>query len=493
MGGAQDTLAFATRGLCLDVSRSRVPTMEQLFKVVDLVADHRGNHLQLYIEHAFRYPGHEAVSDGASPITPGELTRLHAYGAEKGVTLAANQNCLGHMERWLSDARYAHLAETHEPFEFDGIVRQGPFSLCPTDPAALELVCELVEVQLSCIKGGMINIGCDEAFDVGTGRSKEAVAERGYASVYGPFVGAVATHVRRCSGRAAFWADIAARYPDAFDHIPSDAVALVWGYEPDAPFASMIETCRAGGREVWVCPGTSAWRSLIGRTSERKKNLARAVREGLDGGATGLMICEWGDAGHLQPWPVAARAIAEALDAAWTGEVDESPAPPNAATTNPPAFLDQLGDADLELRSAMRDAGDGPPLVNAGALFTALWPAREGYAFPKNPALWKRASDRLAELARAIPGGPLVHDQLDWAIRLATFAAETGAWLHAGEPEPGDWRQRLSRIEADHRRLWRVDSRPGGLDESIKSFVDLRAGLEAVSRGHAPPEQESRA
>ena len=483
--------AFATRGLCLDVSRSRVPTMEHLYTVVDLVAAHRGNHLQLYIEHAFRYPGHEAVSDGCSPITPGEFSSLYEYASDKGVTLAANQNCLGHMTRWLEHPRYRHLAETHGPFKFGDLDRQGPFSLCPTDPAALELVCELIETQLLCIKGGLVNIGCDEAFDVGTGRSAEAVAAKGYARVYGEYVGAVVSHVQRSGGRAAFWADGVVRFPEALKHIPADAIALVWGYEPDAPFASMIETCRADGREVWVCPGTSAWRSLIGRTSERRANLARAVQDGLAAGATGLMICEWGDCGHLQQWPIAEHAIAEALDAAWAGEVDDVVAPPRAWDHELPAFLDQLGDADLELRAAMRTLGESPSLLNAGALFTALWPARGGYASPTDLALWKRASKRLSELARAIPGGPLVSDELERTIRFAALASEIGAWMHAGGPEPRHWRERLARIEGDHRRLWRVRSRRGGVDESCRAFASLRACLEAVARGDTLDQQES--
>jgi hexosaminidase len=490
VGARANTPAFATRGLCLDVSRSRVPTMEQLYAVVDLVAAHRGNHLQLYIEHAFRYPGHEVVSDGSSPVTPGELARLSNYARDRGVTLPANQNCLGHMERWLRYERYGQLAETHGPFKFGDLDRDGPFSLCPTDPAALELVHELIETQLSCVKGGLINIGCDEAFDVGSGCSAEAVAANGYARVFGEYVGAVVSHVMRCGGRAAFWADGVVRYPEAMAYIDTDAIALVWGYEPDTPFASMIETCRANGREVWVCPGTSAWRSLIGRTSERRKNLARAVCDGLAAGATGLLVCDWGDCGHLQQWPVAEHAISEALDAAWTGEVDEVLAPPEPAATDLPAFLDQLGDADLDLRTAMRNTANAPPLVNAGALFTTLWPARDGYAFPADSALWKLVRDRLAELARGIPGGLLVRDELDWTIRLATFAAEIGAWMHANEPEPDRWRERLASIEVDHRRLWRVRSRRGGLDESCQAFASLRARLEAVARGHTLDGQE---
>jgi len=467
------TPAFAHRGVMLDVSRSRVPTMRELMRVVEFLASVRANHLQLYIEHAFRYDGHEEVSDGAGPITPEELTRLSAFAAERGVTVAANQNCLGHMSRWLRHARYADSAETHGAWKFLDMDRSGPFSLCPGDAGSLGLVRDLLGQQLACVGGAdgggrLVNIGCDEAFDIGQGRSAAAARERGIAAVYGEYVGRVCGIAADLGGRPMFWADMAVRHPEALRHIPPEAIALVWGYEPDADFAGGCRACGESGREVWVCPGTSSWRSLIGRSSERRANLASAVEGGLEAGATGLMVCDWGDCGHLQQWPVAEHAIAEAMEAAWTGEV---PAPRCA-------WLDALGDADLGLRRAMRTPGDGsPPLVNAGAIFTALWPARAGYGFPADARLWHDARDRLAGLADSIPGGPLMRDELEHTLRFAVLGAQIGAWRNAGAAEPEHWRARLDAIEADHRRLWLVRSRPGGLEESCAQFRDLRARL----------------
>jgi hypothetical protein len=476
----------------LDISRTRVPTVAHLRAVVDLLASCRANHLQLYTEHAFAYRGHKDVWRGADPVTPAELADLSAYAAARGVAVAGNQNCLGHMTRWLERPRYAPLAETHGRWDFLGMERTGPFSLCPADPGSLALAADLIGQQMACLSpagGGeagrgsppLFNIGCDEAFDIGRGRSAAAVAERGMASVYGEYVAGLCGAVAGHGGRPMFWADIALRHPGALGRIPAGAVALVWGYEPDADFAGWCRACREGGRSVWVCPGTSSWRSLTGRTSERRANLAAAVRGGLEAGAEGLMICDWGDCGHLQQWPVAGHAIVEAMEAAWTGTVGGGPAGGGGAAG---AWLDELGDADLSLRRAMRAPPAGaPPLVNAGALFTALWPARPGYAFPADPRLWGQARARLDALAADVPGDGLAADELAHTVRLAGLAAEVGAWLHAGGPEPRAWRARLGAIGADHRRLWTARSRPGGLDESGRVFGLLRGRLGAGSLG----------
>src|SRR5437879_309045 len=60
----EDAPAFPIRGVMLDISRDRVPTMAELRKTVDLLAALKFNHLQLYTEHTFAYRGHEEVWRG---------------------------------------------------------------------------------------------------------------------------------------------------------------------------------------------------------------------------------------------------------------------------------------------------------------------------------------------------------------------------------------------------------------------------------------------
>jgi len=106
-----DAPALGRRGLMLDVSRDRVPTQASLFALVEQMAALKLNVLQLYTEHSFAYPGHEAVWRDASPLTPDEVRALDAFCAERGVELVPNQNSFGHMERWLRHPEYRALGE----------------------------------------------------------------------------------------------------------------------------------------------------------------------------------------------------------------------------------------------------------------------------------------------------------------------------------------------------------------------------------------------
>ncbi|MCA9298502.1 MAG: family 20 glycosylhydrolase, partial [Phycisphaerales bacterium] len=346
----EDAPAFAVRGVMLDVSRDRIPTMEELLDLVDRFAALKINHLQLYTEHTFAYAGHEDVWRGWSPMTPDEIRSLDAHCSSKGIELAANQNCFGHLSSWLRHDRYAHVAETHGTWMFDIFERSGPFSLCPTDERSLEFVRGLLDQLLPCFTSRLVNIGCDETFDVGQGRAKAIVERDGRAAVHARFVNQIARDVLERGGVPMFWADIALSAPEVMDTLPPELISLAWGYEPEAPFAEWARVHEEMGRPFWVCPGTSSWRSFTGRTTERTGNLEAAAG---CRGADGFLVTDWGDVGHQQTRPIGLHGIAHGASLAWNPD-----APFDASASSFVAFgdaavgpwLEVLGDVDLPIR-----------------------------------------------------------------------------------------------------------------------------------------------
>ncbi len=71
------------RGVMLDISRDKVPTMATLEAVIDRLASLKVNQVQLYSEHTFAYRNHPEVHAAASPSTrrrSGSSTRSAAPG-----------------------------------------------------------------------------------------------------------------------------------------------------------------------------------------------------------------------------------------------------------------------------------------------------------------------------------------------------------------------------------------------------------------------------
>ena len=151
-GEIADHPDFPVRGVMLDVSRDKVPTLESLCALVDQLAEWKINHLELYTEHTFAYRKHREVWAQASPLTGEEVMRLDAHCRTRFVELVPNQNSFGHLHRWLELPGYIHLAECPEGFEFPwGGRHDGPFSLDPTNPQSLALLAELFAEGVSII------------------------------------------------------------------------------------------------------------------------------------------------------------------------------------------------------------------------------------------------------------------------------------------------------------------------------------------------------
>jgi hexosaminidase len=503
----EDWPSFATRGVMLDVSRDRVPTMQSLRALMGPLAALKINHLQLYTEHTFAYTGHETAWRGWSPLTPDEVRELDECCRAYGIELSANQNCFGHLAKWLNHPKYQHLAETTDDWVFqnetEAFPRSGPFSLCPTDPRSIEFIKDLLRQLLPCFNSPLVNIGCDETFDVGWGRSKQAVAERGRAAVYFDFVRKIAEVVNSHGKRPMFWADIALTHPESIPLIPKDMIGLAWGYEPDAKFGEWCSRLRAAGREAWVCPGTSSWRSITGRTAERRANIRRAAREGAANGATGFLITDWGDSGHHQQWPIALHAIAEAADAAWNADNLDNYDPRAASrhVMGDPSqklgpWLDALGDADSAMRRIGGRMSPGQPpthLRNSSVLFCDMHmpdrsakdddeKLRRGLAsLPVD--LWDHAAARVHELAAIRP--PVAHDltsaELSHTLDVASFAAVRGLWRRTGKYSAKDRKELASwlrTILAKHRELWLATSREGGLEDSCGFYQRIIDDME---------------
>jgi hexosaminidase len=475
----EDAPALSRRGVMLDVSRCRVPRMDAFAELAPVLESLKLDHLQCYTEHAFAYRAHEPVWADADPITHEECRTLDTLLRRHGIELAANQNCFGHLTRWLRLPAYASLAETHGDWDFAGMPRSGPFSLCPIDPASLPFVEALLDELLPCFESPLVNVGCDETYDVGQGRSRGAVESEGKATVYGRFVGAVCRAVLDRGRTPMFWGDIAKENPDALAMIPGEAHALVWGYEPAHDFEGEARLHASVGRPWWVCPGTSSWRTFTGRSSERHTNIRRAARAGIDHGATGMLITDWGDVGHRQVWPIALLAIAEGADAAWTGRERHegfleavSLQVFNDRSLSIAGWLEELGDADEAIRAVSGvPAPDGSPtrLLNASALFAELHPPPLPLALPADPGPWRTCRDTLEDLAARVPAGagPLVEQELRHAVRCARWACDVALDRRTGQRNADARVMELEAIKDEQAALWTQRSRLGGLENSL--------------------------
>jgi len=463
----------AVRGVMLDVSRDKVPTLETLRALVDRLASWKVNQLQLYLEHTFAYRDHEDVWRDASPYAAEDIQALDAYCRERFVELVPNQNCLGHMARWLRHERYRDLAVAPGGYEQFGRHRP-PGTIEPSKPGSLALVRELLAELLPNFTSQRVHVGLDEPFELPAERVDE----------YLDWVRRLRALPELAGREMLMWGDMVAGHPERIAALPDDLTICEWGYEDWHPFDEHGAQYTAAGRPFWVCPGTSSWLTILGRVTNMRADITNAVAAARAHGAAGLLNTDWGDMGHLQYLPVSEPGFAYGAAAAWCLEANRDLDLADALSVH--GFDDPTG----ELAHALLELGDAylrvtPQFPNLSTLVFHLYQPQlrvgqgmtEGLTVDELAGVELTLASAFGRLAVAAPrraDGALVLDELRNAIALVQVLIDDAKARLAGDGSlravPQARRSALAAalqpVIERHRELWLARNRPGGLDDS---------------------------
>ena len=482
VGVVEDWPDLAVRGVMLDVSRDKVPTLATVKDLVDRLASWKVNQLQLYFEHTFAYSGHEEVWRDASPFTAQEIRDLDRYCLARHVELVPNQNCLGHWERWLRHDRYRHLALRPEGWEQRGRHRE-PTTVDPANPETLALVRGLLAELLANCSSGRVHVGLDEPWELPRDRLED----------YLRWVEQLRRLPELDGREMLIWGDILDARPEAVRRLPDGVTVCDWWYEAGWLWEVRGQAYAEAGRSWWACPGTSSWQTLLGRWD----NAVADIGESADGAGarsgTGMLVTDWGDRGHLQYLPVSEPGLAWAAAQAWCRQANRD--------LDLEAALDVhcYGDASGTLGGVLRALGNaylqiGPQFPNLSTLVLHLYfpQAQVGRSFTEGitveqvagaEAVLDDCRRRLATARPARSDGALVIDELGTAIDLVGVLCrdlrarlEGDGWL-GSVPETVRARlaSELAPLVDRHRALWLARNRPGGL-------ADSQAWLEHLGR-----------
>ncbi len=473
----EDWPDFAVRGVMLDVSRDRVPSVETLVDLIDRLAGWKINQLQLYMEHTFAYTGHEDVWRHASPYTVDDIQVLDEHCRTRGVELVANQNTLGHFERWLRIERYRPLAIAPDGFDWVFGIHRPPLTLDPANPEAFALVSDLLNQLVPQLRSRRVHIGMDEPWELSTERRGE----------WAQWLRAL-RELPVLSGRELLvWGDVPAVHPELLAELPDGVTVCEWGYEANHPFEERTARLEAAGVPFWICPGTSSWLSIAGRVGNMIENIRSAAAAGLAHGAGGLLVTDWGDMGHLQQPPVSDPGFAAAAAFGWCVEAHAAlDGGDLGALLDAHCYDDPAGETGrvvVDLGQAWGMVAPEPPNMSALALPLLLpqWAVgtalTEGLTTTDLQAVEAMLDRTALALGRARPrrrDADLVITELGATSALLRLACHDALLRLAGNGtlgsvSSGDRDALGSEVTAcisEHRRLWLERFRPGGLADS---------------------------
>lgn len=467
----EDQPDFRQRGVMLDISRCKVPTLTTLKTLVEQFARLKYNQLQLYTEHTFQFTGHPIVWAEASPLNAAEIIELKHFAAARYIELVPNLNCFGHFERWLRHPEYHKYAECPAGFTHPLSGQEIPYgsTLNPVK-SSLKLIDSLHAEYLPLFDSPFFNVGGDEPWELGLGRSQKKCAAKGTTNVYIDFMSDIQKLVEKRGRQMMFWSDIVQKEPSSLQRLSKELIALNWGYEANHPFAKEAAHVAEQKIPFYVCPGTSSWNSLTGRTENMRRNITSAARHGKNFNAEGLLVTDWGDYGHHQYLPISYPGIAVGACESWrTGSSQRlnlaelvNWAFIGEANTNTAETLIELGRVLEKAKSPLRNA----TIFNRLMFWDmTLEPSATQHLVAGQ--LVDCEQTLVALLARPPAQDPTLRAELQNAIAMAIHGLHRLMYFRGEAVSHQQLRTEITSIIGAHAGLWLARNRPGGLAESL--------------------------
>jgi hypothetical protein len=286
-GTVRDWPAMKYRGIHDDLSRGPFPTLEFQKHQIRVFAAFKINIYSPYFEHTLLYPDQPLAAPPGSALTPAEAAELVAYARQYHITIVPEQEAFGHLHHVLKYELYQDVAETPHGYV-----------LAPGQDGTLPLIKDWFTQIAQEFPSPFIHIGADETFDLGVGRTHDAVVQKGYGPVYVDFLKQIHDALAPLNRRLLFWGDIGDANPDAVSALPKDMIAVPWNYWSTTGFDKMIEPFAKNGIETWVAPGDANWNEVYPVAKTALWNIQGFIRDGQRLGSTGALTTVWNDDGE---------------------------------------------------------------------------------------------------------------------------------------------------------------------------------------------------
>lgn len=317
----KDAPQYAVRGYYLDVTRGRVPTLDWLKRWACELELCKYNQLHLYIEHSFAFQGLSEAWRGLDPLTAEQIMAFDAFCAERGIELVPSVSTFGHLYAVLRTQGLRHLGEFPEdadrPFSF--IERQEHHTLNILLDESFKLSTSMIDQYLPLFRSRKFNIGADETFDLGRGRSHGEAERIGVGRMYARYVNRLCAYLADRGREPMLWGDIVLEHPQALADLDGGATLLNWQYEPDVTDDKVRVLADAGARQ-YVCPAVQGWNRTLPRLHDAWRNIDGLSAHGIRYGAEGFLLTDWGDYGHINDPRLSLPAMMYGAECSWRGE-----------------------------------------------------------------------------------------------------------------------------------------------------------------------------
>ncbi|OIO00927.1 hypothetical protein AUJ67_05080 [Candidatus Desantisbacteria bacterium CG1_02_49_89] len=284
------------RGMSEDISRGQRPTVDYLKQMMDIFSYYKMNCFEPYIEVTFYFANHPDIGVGWGPLTAAEVQDISYYAKQRHVEFYPLFESLGHQANLLSLPAYNQYAEVPaSPWSF-AIANAGSYTLL--DSLFGEL-CPAFNQSL------FFFIGCDEAYDMGAGQSKELADQIGKDGIFIQHVNRLYDTLKGVYNETVILCmDAIIAHPQILTDsptLPLDTIIMNWEYNcsdslEDRTSYPNVDLIANSGRRQWMMPGISAWLRIFPNFRRGNKNIKSLTKYGMTKqNVDGMINTDWLD------------------------------------------------------------------------------------------------------------------------------------------------------------------------------------------------------
>ncbi len=280
-----DFPAFPLRGISDDIARGQVSTLDDLKKIIRLIARYKMNVYQPYFEDAIELKSFPDVGLNRSRLSQEEIKELVKYAENYFVEIIPIFQTLGHWENLLIQSNYYELAEF-----------PGAASLDVTNDKTYDFLDKCIAELSVLFPSKYFHAGLDESWDVGFGRSKKLTEKIGLAAVHANHYKKVNELVKKYGKHMMMYGDIIHNHPEIFEMLPKDIIVVDWRYGVNdyEPFVKKYKDYN----QPFICsPSVTNYNRIFPHIVNSLLNIQLFAKVSYEYGSIGLINSNWGDNG----------------------------------------------------------------------------------------------------------------------------------------------------------------------------------------------------
>ena len=273
------------RGISDDISRGQVSNMKNFKRIIDFIARYKMNIYMPYLEDMLEFKEYPSIGVGRGRLSKKEVNEIVKYATERYIDVIPAFQTLGHFENILTQKEFVDYAEY-----------PGAASLAVTEEKTYTLLENMLSEVFELFPSKYINIGADESYDVGSGKSKNLAKKIGTAEVHAEHYNKIFNFCKENGKEVMMYSDVILSYTDILELIPNDVTIIDWHYGANTSYSSTKIFKNAGFKYI-VSPSVWNFRTTFPTYQIALPNIKSIIGDGLLNGSNGMINSNWGDYG----------------------------------------------------------------------------------------------------------------------------------------------------------------------------------------------------